>query len=227
LKPRRDTPTSRAGLASNALAAHRPRRYQLDMHEPSPTPPVPANPVPQRATAHPSLSELFRAFFTMALHGFGGVLPWARRAIVEDKRWMTAQEFNEAFAVAQFLPGANVVNLAVVFGGRLHGPAGAATALAGLLLPPMAIVLTLGALYGRFGDTDALQRILAGVAAAAVGLISGTVLKMAQPMLREGVPALLVAAAAFVAVGIMRYPLPLVLVVMAPVSIALAWWARR
>src|SRR3979409_2763976 len=95
----------------------------------------------------PPISELFVAFFTVALHGFGGVLPWARRAIVEEKRWMTAEEFNEAFAISQFLPGANVVNLAVLFGGRLHGASGAAVALAGLLLPPMAIVLTLGALY--------------------------------------------------------------------------------
>ena len=122
----------------------------------------------------------------MALHGFGGVLPWARRAIVDEKRWMTAQEFNEAFAVSQFLPGANVVNLAVIFGGRLHGAAGAAVALAGLLLPPMAIVLVLGALYGRYGDIDALQRVLAGVAAAAAGLIGAIVIKMAQPLLREG-----------------------------------------
>ena len=133
-----------------------------------------------------ALPELFRAFVSMSLHGFGGVLPWARRAIVEEKRWMTAQEFNEAFAVSQFLPGANVVNLAIIFGGRLHGAAGAAVALAGLLLPPMAIVLTLGALYARYGDIDALQRVLAGVAAAAAGLIGAIVIKMAQPLLREG-----------------------------------------
>ncbi len=86
------------------------------MLEPSvDSPPVSPAPIPH-AVAHPSLSELFGAFFSMALHGFGGVLPWARRAIVEEKRWMTAQEFNEAFAVSQFLPGANIVNLAVVFG---------------------------------------------------------------------------------------------------------------
>jgi chromate transporter len=163
----------------------------------------------------------------MALHGFGGVLPWARRAIVEEKRWMTAQEFNEAFAVSQFLPGANVVNLAVIFGGRLHGAAGAAVALAGLLLPPMAIVLTLGALYGRYGDIDALQRVLGGVAAAAAGLIGAIVIKMAQPLLREGAPALAVTAAGFVAVGVMRWPLPYVLLVLVPLSIALSWWVRR
>jgi len=197
------------------------------MLEPSiETPPIaPPSAVPP--APHPSVSELFTAFFTMALHGFGGVLPWARRAIVEEKRWMTAQEFNEAFAVSQFLPGANIVNLAVVFGGRLHGAAGAAVALAGLLIPPCVIVLTLGVLYARYGDAEALQRVLAGVAASATGLIAATVVKMSLPLLRQLSPALFVAAAAFVAVGIMRYPLPLVLIVMAPVSIALVWWTRR
>jgi chromate transporter len=140
---------------------------------------------------------------------------------------MTAEEFNEAFAVSQFLPGANVVNLAVIFGGRLHGAAGAAVALAGLLIPPVTIVLILGALYGRYGDVDALQRVLAGLAAAAAGLIGAMVIKMSAPLLREGVPALAVAAAGFVAVGFLRYPLPLVLIVLAPLSIALAWSMRR
>src|SRR5437763_14379692 len=125
-------------------------------------------------SAPPSLSELFRAFFGMALHGFGGVLPWARRAIVEDKRWMTAQEFNEAFAVSQFLPGANVVNLAVIFGGRLHGAAGAGVVLAGLLIPPMAIVLTLGALYVRYCDIVARSRHIAWVASSSDGLMCFT-----------------------------------------------------
>jgi chromate transporter len=187
------------------------------MHDAPANPPAPP----------PTVPELFRAFATMSLHGFGGVLPWARRAIVEDKRWMTAQEFNEAFAVAQILPGANVVNLAIVFGRRLHGAAGAAVALAGLLIPPVVIVLILGMLYARYGDIDALQRVLAGVAAAAAGLIVAIVLKMAQPLLRQGVAGLAIAAAGFVAVGVMRWPLPYVLLVLAPVSIALAARARR
>lgn len=179
-------------------------------------------PVPQ-----PSIRELFFAFGSMALHGFGGVLPWARRTIVEDKRWMTPQEFNEAFSIGQFLPGANIINLAVVFGSRLHGAAGAVAALAGLLIPPVAIVLLLGALYARYGDADALQRVLAGVAAAAAGLLGATAVKMLQPVLREGVAAVVVAAAAFIAIGVMRWPLPWVLLVLAPLSIGLAAWAKR
>ena len=177
-----------------------------------PAPLEPPSPANENAPAPPpSVPELFLAFIRMALHGFGGVLPWARRTIVEDKRWMTAQEFNEAFAVSQFLPGANVVNLAVVFGGR----------------PPMAIVLTLGALYQRYGDIDALQRVLGGVAASAAGLIGAVVIKMAAPLLREGALALVIAGLAFAAIGVMRWPLPYVLIVMAPLSIALAWWVRR
>src|SRR4051812_40203267 len=195
------------------------------MTEPPPRDLPPSDPAPP--IANPSLSELFRAFFSMALHGFGGVLPWARRAIVEEKRWMTAEEFNEAFAVSQFLPGANVVNLAVIFGGRLHGAAGAAVALIGLLAPPVTIVLVLGAFYERYGGVDDLQRILRGVAAAAAGLIVAIVIKMAKPMVATLSPAPLVALAAFAAIGIMRWPLPWVLVAMAPVSIALSWWWRR
>jgi chromate transporter len=220
-----------------ALARCANRRYQLPMPPPLDVPPIASEPpAPSPASPRsadlppapkPSISELFFAFFSMALHGFGGVLPWARRAIVEDKRWMTAQEFNEAFAIGQFLPGANIVNLAVVFGGRLHGAAGAAVALAGLLIPPVAIVLTLGVLYSRYGEAEALQRVLGGVAAAAAGLLLAIVVKMLQPLLREGVGAWVVTAAAFVAVGVMRLPLPYVLLVMAPISIALAWWVRR
>ena len=190
-------------------------------------PPAPPGPPERTPAPKPTITELFLAFSNMALHGFGGVLPWARRTIVEDKRWMTAQEFNEAFSIGQFLPGANIVNLAVVFGSRLHGAAGAAVALAGLLIPPVAIVLVLGMLYGRYGDTDALQRILAGVAAAAAGLLCATAVKMFQPLLREGVGAILVTAAAFAAIGLMRWPLPWVLLVLAPLSIGIAAWAKR
>lgn len=190
---------------------------------PSPaSPPSGLPPVPP-----PTITELFLAFSNMALHGFGGVLPWARRAIVEEKRWMTAEEFNEAFSIGQFLPGANIVNLAVVFGSRLHGAAGAVVALAGLLIPPVAIVIVLGMLYSRYGDTDALQRILAGVAAAAAGLLAATAVKMTLPLLRAGLGAILVTAAAFAAIGLMRWPLPWVLLVLAPLSIGIAAWVKR
>ena len=185
---------------------------------------APPNP-PQSKLPQPSLSELFRAFVLVSVSGFGGVLPWARRMIVERKRWMSEQEFNEAFALAQFLPGPNVVNFSVVFGARFGGTAGAAVALAGLLGPPVLIVSVLAYLYSVYGDTAALSRVLSGISAAALGLIFATIVKMGRPLLRRGLhPAPFIAAAAFVAVGPLHWPLPWVLLALAPVSVALAWW---
>jgi chromate transporter len=175
----------------------------------------------------PSLSELFRAFVIVSISGFGGALPWARRMIVEQRRWMTAEEFNEAFALSQFLPGPNVVNFSVVFGSRFGGAAGAAVALAGLMGPPLVIVTVLAFLYARFGDLEILSRILAGITAAATGLLIAVVAKMAAPLFRKRWDwAPLIAIAAFIGVAIMQWPLPWVFAALAPVSIALAWVKR-
>ena len=141
-----------------------------------------SSPAVPPSAGHPSLIELFSAFAAVSLSGFGGALPWARRMIVERKRWMTAEEFNETFALSQFLPGPNVINFSVVFGARFGGATGAAVALAGLLGPPLVIVLVLAVLYARLGDIDTLSRILSGVTAAAVGLLVAVVAKMAAPM---------------------------------------------
>lgn len=181
-------------------------------------PAVPDSPRP------PSLFELFRAFSVMSISGFGGVLPWARRMIVEQKHWMTAEEFNEAFALSQFLPGPNVVNFSVVFGSRFGGAAGALVALAGLMGPPLLIVTALAALYALYGDLEILGRILAGIAAAAAGLLIAIVAKMSAPMFRKRwTSAPLVAIAAFIAVAIMHWPLLWVFAALAPLSIVLAW----
>ena len=178
----------------------------------------------QAAPVRPTLRELFVSFVKVALSGFGGALPWARRMIVERKRWMTAQEFNEAFALSQFLPGPNVVNFSVVFGARFGGAAGAAAAFFGLMLPPLAIVVVLAALYARFGDLSAVGRILSGITCAAVGLLIAVVAKMALPLFSKRLDwAPLVAIVAFVGVAILRWPLPYVFLCLAHVSIALAW----
>lgn len=179
------------------------------------------------AAKRPALSELFRAFAIVSISGFGGALPWARRKIVEQKGWMTAEEFNEAFALSQFLPGPNVVNFSVVFGSRFGGAPGAAVALAGLMGPPLIIVFVLAVLYAHFGDLEALSRILAGITAAAVGLLMAVVAKMAAPLFRvrrDWAP--LIAIAAFTGVAIMNWPLPWVFVALAPVSVACAWFRR-
>jgi chromate transporter len=179
------------------------------------------------SASSPTLLELFVAFALIALCGFGGVLAWSRRMLVEERKWMTAEEFNDAYALCQFLPGPNVVNLSVVFGRRIRGLPGAAVAFAGLLGPPFVIVSAIGFVYGRFGEIAALQRMLIGVAAAAAGLVLGTCAKMALPLLRDryGI-APLIGLATFASVGVLRWPLPWALAVLVPLSIAIAWVRR-
>src|SRR3954468_7559624 len=144
--------------------------------------PVPAAvPAPDLRNNPPGVVTLFLAFAKMSLAGFGGVLVFARRAIVDRHRWMTADEFNETFALCHFLPGPNIVNLSVVFGSRFRGIPGAIAAFTGLVGPPVVIVTMLAALYARYGEIDALRRILAGVSCAAVGLLIAVVFRMAMP----------------------------------------------
>jgi chromate transporter len=174
------------------------------------------------ASSPPGLAELFVAFAKMSLAGFGGVLVWARRGIVEQHRWMTAEEFNETFALCHFLPGPNVVNLSVVFGSRFRGIPGGIAAFAGLIGPPVVIVTILAALYARFGEIDALRRILAGVSCAAVGLLISALFRMMMPLIRKrDLVGLVVMAAVFVAIGLLRLPLVAVLLVAIPLSIAI------
>jgi chromate transporter len=176
----------------------------------------------------PSVLALFLAFAKMSLAGFGGVLAFARRGIVEEHRWMTADEFNETFALCHFLPGPNIVNLSVVFGSRFRGPIGAAAAFLGLVGPPMILVTILGALYMRYGEVDAMRRILAGVSCGAVGLLISVVFKMLLPLVRRrDVPAFAILVGVFIAIGLARLPLQAVLLVAVPLSIAITFAVRR
>ena len=195
-----------------------------------PDSPPAAVPAPVSQTSPPpGLIALFVAFAKMSLAGFGGVLVFARRAIVEQHRWMTADEFNETFALCHFLPGPNIVNLSVVFGSRFRGIAGAFAAFAGLVGPPVVVVTVLAALYARFGEVEALRRILSGVSCAAVGLLISVVFRMMMPLIRKrDLVGLVVLAAVFIAIGLLRLPLPAVLLVAIPLSIAitLVKWRR-
>ena len=176
----------------------------------------------------PPLSELFLGFLFVALSGFGGVLPFARREFVERRRWLDEREFAEALALCQFLPGPNIVNMSVIVGSRFHGVPGAFSAVAGLVIAPLLIMMACGALYARYGDLDVLRGPLAGLAAGAAGLLVALAAKMAMPLIRAGEPsAIAIAAAGFVAVGLLRLPLYWVVLVLAPLSIGWAWWRLR
>jgi chromate transporter len=175
----------------------------------------------------PDARALFMAFLGIGASGFGGVLPFARRMLVDQKAWLSAEAFNETLSLCQSLPGPNIVNVAVVTGSRFAGVKGAMAALAGLILAPMAIVITLGALYGRFGGVERLQGAVMALAAAASGLVVATAIKMAEPLLRRRpVSAGVFILLAFGAVGLLRFPLPWVLLGLAPLSIAVVWRMR-
>jgi chromate transporter len=176
----------------------------------------------------PGLGEIFVAFTGMAIVGFGGVLPWARRMLVERRGWLTADEFTEVLSLGQFLPGGNIVNVSIVVGQRFHGVAGSIAAAAGLLLAPTLIVLLFGSLYLAYGQTPTVHHALSGVTAAAAGLILSMAAKMAAPLLRRDSGVRLgFAAITFAAIGLLGFSLPLVLVVLAPLSILISWWQLK
>jgi chromate transporter len=190
---------------------------------------VPAEPLaPDLHADPPSVIALFLAFAKMSLSGFGGVLVFARRAIVDEHRWMTAEEFNETFALCHFLPGPNVVNLSLVFGSRFRGIVGGLAAFTGLLGPPMLLVTALAAIYSHFGQVEALRRALAGVSCAAIGLLVSAVIRMMAPLLkRRDALGLIAMAAVFAAIGVWQLPLPAVLLVAIPISLAVTYARTR
>src|SRR4051795_8218684 len=174
----------------------------------SPPAAIPAPDI-QAPAQPPGLFQLFLAFAKISLSGFGGVLVFARRAIVEKYRWMTADEFNETYALFHFLPGPNICNLSVVFGARIRGIPGSLAAFAGLVGPPVVIVSVLGMIYARYGEVPALQRALAGVSCAAVGLVIGVAARMMGPLVKRRDPvAVGFLIAVFVEIGLLRLPLP-------------------
>lgn len=174
-------------------------------------------------TSPPSLLDLYLCFQGIAMRSFGGVLPWTRRALVEEKQWLSADEFADLLGLCQFLPGPNVGNLSIVVGSRFHGIAGAVACLAGLTVIPVAIVIALGALYQQYGQLPVVRGVIDGTAAAAAGLIGGMALKMSDALfVKKAWRGFIFSALAFVGVGVLRWPLAPVMLVLAPLSIFMA-----
>jgi chromate transporter len=176
----------------------------------------------------PELSEMFFGFLAIALIGFGGVLPWARIVLVERRRWLSGEQFAGDLALAQFLPGPNILNLSILIGARFHGPLGAIVSALGLVGAPVVLMIVCGALYSRYSDVAWLRGCLAGLGAAAAGLLISLAAKLAAPLLHgRRIAALAFALIAFVAVALLRVPLYWVVLLLAPVSIAVFWWRAR
>ena len=161
-----------------------------------------------------SKTDLFLSFTWLALQGFGGVLAVVQRELVEKKQWMTREQFVEDWAVAQIMPGPNVVNLSMMIGGRYFGLPGALAALAGMLAAPLVVVLLLAVLYGSVADTPAAQGALRGMGAVAAGLITATGIKLITALDKNAMGLTVcigLAVLTFVLIGLLRWPLVWVL----------------
>jgi chromate transporter len=170
-----------------------------------------------------SLFELTRTFNHIALASFGGGLSaWSREVLVDEKRWMTDEEFLSELTMCRILPGANQVNLAVFVGTKMGGIQGAVAALFGLCLMPVLFILAMAYVYFRFKEVPAAKGALHGASAAAVALTFAMVIKTGKKCLTGAVPVLLFLAS-FVLSGLVRWPLPLTLAVLAPLSLIWAW----
>ena len=181
---------------------------------------------PAPSLAGISRTTLFLSFLKMGLLGFGGVLPWARRVIVDERCWLDDREFAELIGLCQVLPGPNVVNLAVIIGARTHGPIGSLMAVTGMLLVPVGLVLLIAIFYAAVSHAAVARNAIAGASAAAAGLILGTALRLLLQT-RPPVRGLLTGTAAFVGVGVLQWPLLWVILVLIVVGVAAEWRASR
>jgi chromate transporter len=173
-----------------------------------------------------SRTDLFVSFTLLALQGFGGVLAVVQRELVENKRWMTREEFIEEWAVAQIMPGPNVINLSITLGSRYFGLSGALAALAGMVTFPLLVVLALALVYAEFAGSPQMAGAIRGMGAVAAGLITATGLKLMPALKRNvlGVPvASALGAAAFVAIAWLKLPLAWVLVALGGGACVLAF----
>lgn len=169
------------------------------------------------------LKALFLGFSKIGLSGFGGVLPFARRLLVEEREWLSAEEFNTLLGLCQFLPGPNVINLSVVVGARYRGVAGSVAAVAGLMGGPLLIALGLALLYDHYGSLPVVQGMLRGIAAVGCGLLFATAIRMGLAV-KEKRFLLPFAGLAFIAIALLRWPLPAVMLGLLVFSAGIAYW---
>ncbi len=177
-----------------------------------------------------SLTDLFLSFTWLALQGFGGVVAIVQRELVERKRWLTPDEFLEDWAVAQVMPGPNVVNLSMMIGGRYFGLPGALAALAGMLALPLAIVLLLAVIHAQIGQHPGVANAFRGMAAVSAGMFAASALKLSGALMRNPMPfawCIALCAAGFVLVALLRLPLVWVLPGIGGLGCILCYWRLR
>lgn len=171
----------------------------------------------------PSMPELAWLFVFVGLTSFGGgITAYIRRLVVTQKRWLTDEEFLPGLGLVQLLPGANVAGLAVYIGNHLKGPLGSAVALLCLFVPPFVTTCALGFLYFHAGRTADASAILAGITAAACGLMASMVFEAGQKSIKGAFDVLLIAIT-FALVRFAHLHVPVVILIVAPLAL---WWHR-
>ena len=168
-----------------------------------------------------TLAELFFGFLSIGARSFGGVLPWAYRAMVEERRWLTQTDFTETIGLCQFLPGPNIGNASIVLGKRWFGVAGSVVAFLGLMALPFVWVLVLFAIYADYASNPSVRAVVVGVGAAGAGLFVGTAVKLGRALVRRPT-ALVLIAAMFLCIAVARISLILVLPLALVVSLVAA-----
>jgi chromate transporter len=175
----------------------------------------------------PTTREIFFTFFRITMLAFGGAIAWVHRGLVVDKKWLTEREFAETLSLCQFLPGPNITNFAVVVGMRFRGVRGALAALLALIVPPAVLLIAIGALYERIAGVAAVRGALNGLSAAAAGLFIVLLVNLLRALVRSRPAATLpIAAASCAAVLSGVFSIPLALLILGPLSIAVAWFRR-
>jgi chromate transporter len=175
----------------------------------------------QKSESPVAIAALFVAFLTVSLCGFGGGLAWARHIAVEQRRWLSEQEFADIVSLRQFMPGPNIVGIAVCVGAKLRGGIGATAALCGFIAIPWGVGFSLGVVFLEYAHLKILRNILGGVSATAAGLLIATGIRLLLPHLGRPT-AVLFATLAFGLMAFSRLPLLVVLLGLVPLSIAVA-----
>ena len=169
-----------------------------------------------------NLTELFLGFLSIGARSFGGVMPWAHRVMVEERRWLSPEDFTETIGLCQFLPGPNIGNASIVLGKRWFGLAGSIVAFLGLFALPFIWVLALAALYSDFSSNQIIKAIVVGVGATGAGLFIATAVKLGRPLAKKPAAIVLIAGC-FLAVAVGR----LSLLVVMPVALLIAYAVAR
>jgi chromate transporter len=168
------------------------------------------------------LGELFAGFLWIGARSFGGVLPWAYRTMVEERRWLTHADFTETIGLCQFLPGPNIGNASIVLGKRWFGLSGSIVAFLGLMALPFVWVLALFIVFNDFSSDPTVNAVVTGVGAAGAGLFIGTAVKLGRALARKPA-ALVLIAACFLLTAVARVSLLYVI----PVGFLVALYAAR